>query len=598
MRVPQPIATQHSPAKGSAIYFDEIFSNAGIMNLTSSSTPAGPSVKRPSRKAKLPKDITERAKAPAMDSASGFTHSDDDSVSSLPSLIPGEPPSCKFTPISYKSVFAKGGILNDKMERVDKAIHIAGLEDPVRDFDFLQDFDNPLDRYLAFYNSLCEEEYDRHRRGDTKGACDSSKSNEKPGSCKEHDGASIKKGTFSTKKKWSTVKLDPSVTVDLPVTHAEESATTAPSTNTNVPPKSKLTPFDGNGVVISGLPDHVLATADHVPLDTDSNSYSRRQYPTRTMQELCEMSEPVPFDEFRRRASAFQFLGDRDENEGTWDGYDRPMCVGGWNGCGVGLNCTCMDAGVTTKHDFTGGDPKPAHSNMDPQTFCGTDYGLTKFQESRKIDCFLKFINDGLTWKEASLFLRMCGANVRVAVIMYHNFSGLESVRRVLTACSSLPVDEEGVEGSKLRDYVSIENQFATSPAKDNLETIPGFETVSSTRTIDDSRPGAFKSQEPTFPASSAYTVTYWATVNSGDKSVLIPIDSDNVTGTEKSIIESNTGMKKVWKWVHEKGLTGKVDLQDAFDLAQGMQGGEEPVQVPDNDDRSYVKDKSEVGSK
>jgi len=29
--------------------------------------------------------------------------------------------------------------------------------------------------------------------------------------------------------------------------------------------------------------------------------------------------------------------------------------------------------------------------------------------------------------------------------------------------------------------------------------------------------------------------------------------------------------MKKVWKWVQEKGLDGKVSLQDAFELAKDV---------------------------
>lgn len=44
------------------------------------------------------------------------------------------------------------------------------------------------------------------------------------------------------------------------------------------------------------------------------------------------------------------------------------------------------------------------------------------------------------------------------------------------------------------------------------------------------------------------YAVTYWATVESGDETVHIPINSSDVSGSKKNIIESNTGMKKIWK--------------------------------------------------
>jgi hypothetical protein len=69
------------------------------------------------------------------------------------------------------------------------------------------------------------------------------------------------------------------------------------------------------------------------------------------------------------------------------------------------------------------------------------------------------------------------------------------------------------------------------------------------------------------------YTVTYWATIEAEGDTVHIPIDSENITGAEKSIIESDASMKKVWKWVQEKGLGDKVGLQDAFDLAEEMRG-------------------------
>jgi hypothetical protein len=76
---------------------------------------------------------------------------------------------------------------------------------------------------------------------------------------------------------------------------------------------------------------------------------------------------------------------------------------------------------------------------------------------------------------------------------------------------------------------------------------------------------------QPEAPASATYTVTYWATIESGDKSIHVPIDSSNICGSEKAIIEESAGMKKVWKWVQEKGLGDKVSLQDAFDFTKDM---------------------------
>jgi hypothetical protein len=90
-------------------------------------------------------------------------------------------------------------------------------------------------------------------------------------------------------------------------------------------------------------------------------------------------------------------------------------------------------------------------------------------------------------------------------------------------------------------------------------------------------------------PVPSTYTVTYWATVESGNNTVHVPTDSGNVSGPEKNIIEGNAGMKKVWKWVQEKGFSDKVSLQDAFDLAKDMHDKKE-------DDESVV-DESQVGT-
>jgi hypothetical protein len=75
------------------------------------------------------------------------------------------------------------------------------------------------------------------------------------------------------------------------------------------------------------------------------------------------------------------------------------------------------------------------------------------------------------------------------------------------------------------------------------------------------------------------YTVTYWATIEHEEEAIHIPIDSNHVSGLKKSVIEGNTGMKKIWKWIQEKGLGDKVGLQDAFDLAMNIhdQASEEP---------------------
>jgi hypothetical protein len=84
-------------------------------------------------------------------------------------------------------------------------------------------------------------------------------------------------------------------------------------------------------------------------------------------------------------------------------------------------------------------------------------------------------------------------------------------------------------------------------------------------------------------PISKDFTVTYWATVESGKHTVHIPINAKDVCAPEKDII--NAGMKKVWKWVQDKKIQDKVTLQDAFDLAKDMQ--------PEPDDE-YDSDTSE----
>jgi hypothetical protein len=78
----------------------------------------------------------------------------------------------------------------------------------------------------------------------------------------------------------------------------------------------------------------------------------------------------------------------------------------------------------------------------------------------------------------------------------------------------------------------------------------------------------------PTTHATSAkgYIVTYWATIESENQTVHIPIDNNNVSGPEKAILEGPA--KTVWKWIQEKGLGDKVGLQDAFNLAKDIQIG------------------------
>ncbi|KAF7680109.1 hypothetical protein GT037_001760 [Alternaria burnsii] len=86
--------------------------------------------------------------------------------------------------------------------------------------------------------------------------------------------------------------------------------------------------------------------------------------------------------------------------------------------------------------------------------------------------------------------------------------------------------------------------------------------------------------REPKPPVPAAYTVTYWASIESGDEEVHIPVNSSNVSGLEKAIVEGSAGMKKVWKWIQEKGLSDKVGLQDAFDLAKDMHGKDEDEEL------------------
>lgn len=75
----------------------------------------------------------------------------------------------------------------------------------------------------------------------------------------------------------------------------------------------------------------------------------------------------------------------------------------------------------------------------------------------------------------------------------------------------------------------------------------------------------------PEPPKPTPYSITYWATIEHGNQEIHIPIDSANVSGPEKSIIEGTSAMKKLWMWMQEKGLNDKVSLQDVYDLAEEM---------------------------
>ncbi|KAH7413848.1 hypothetical protein DE146DRAFT_9913 [Phaeosphaeria sp. MPI-PUGE-AT-0046c] len=97
---------------------------------------------------------------------------------------------------------------------------------------------------------------------------------------------------------------------------------------------------------------------------------------------------------------------------------------------------------------------------------------------------------------------------------------------------------------------------------------------------------GADKSSYSAAPVSKPYTVTYWATVECGDQKVHIPLDSSNISGSEKTILDGPA--KTVWKWAQEKGLGDKISLQDAFDLAKNMTAGAEGVQETQEKEKEY----------
>ncbi|KAF2023616.1 hypothetical protein EK21DRAFT_94776 [Setomelanomma holmii] len=96
--------------------------------------------------------------------------------------------------------------------------------------------------------------------------------------------------------------------------------------------------------------------------------------------------------------------------------------------------------------------------------------------------------------------------------------------------------------------------------------------------------PNTYSGSERSAPSSAIepYTVTYWAIVEHGDQIISISVDSSNVTGPEKSILEGPA--KKVWKWVQEKGLGDRIELQDAFDFAKDMHVGEEEEEIEEEE--------------
>jgi hypothetical protein len=97
------------------------------------------------------------------------------------------------------------------------------------------------------------------------------------------------------------------------------------------------------------------------------------------------------------------------------------------------------------------------------------------------------------------------------------------------------------------------------------------------------SHDGASIISEDANRTAKSFTVTYWATVECGDDTIHVPVNSSNVTGPEKLILGGPA--KEVWKWVQEKGLGDKIGLKDAFDLAKDMKcGDEEEEDIVEND--------------
>lgn len=91
---------------------------------------------------------------------------------------------------------------------------------------------------------------------------------------------------------------------------------------------------------------------------------------------------------------------------------------------------------------------------------------------------------------------------------------------------------------------------------------------------VQEDHAGTDSASKPVPSAMKPCFVTYWATVECDGQKINIPIDGSNVTGPEKTVLKG--GMKKVFKWVQEKGLCDKISLQDAFDLAMDINAGDD----------------------
>ncbi|KAL5436128.1 hypothetical protein PMIN06_010952 [Paraphaeosphaeria minitans] len=70
-------------------------------------------------------------------------------------------------------------------------------------------------------------------------------------------------------------------------------------------------------------------------------------------------------------------------------------------------------------------------------------------------------------------------------------------------------------------------------------------------------------------PACQDLVVTYWITIESGERRIHIPIEPEQVAGPEKSIIDGD--MNRIWSWVQSLKIEDRVSLQDVFDLAQAV---------------------------
>ncbi|KAJ4377277.1 hypothetical protein N0V83_000101 [Neocucurbitaria cava] len=128
--------------------------------------------------------------------------------------------------------------------------------------------------------------------------------------------------------------------------------------------------------------------------------------------------------------------------------------------------------------------------------------------------------------------------------------------------------DEGSVAVAPKSSHWGSTSVCSDTSARTTLNSISG----SGIDLCDANTPKAKPKAKPKTAVPTGYTVTYWATIEAGDQVVNIPIDSANVSGAEKTIIDGgDSGMMKAWKWVQEKGLANKVSLEDAFDLAKEL---------------------------